>query len=138
MENASKSDVGRPVSSILSILGGALMVASGLMAAGMMATWSSIGGMPGYGMGGMMMGGWGMMMSSQFMWGAVGAVSAFTIGLGAVLIVGGYFIQKTPESASKWGTAILIVSIIGLVSMSGFFIGPIVGIIGGVLALTKK
>ena len=49
----------------------------------------------GYGMGGMM-GGWGM-MSPSLMFGAVAAVSAFTVGLGAVLVVGGYAIHKSPE-----------------------------------------
>ena len=124
------------MSSTLSFIGGALMVASGLLVVAMMAMWSSISGMPGYGMGGMM-GGWGM-MSSGPMWGMVGTASGLTIGLGTILIVGGYSIRKSPESASRWGVAILIASVIGLIGMSGFFIGPVVGIVTGLLALTRK
>ena len=47
-------------------------------------------------------------------------------------------IYKKPESLSKWSVAVLVSSIVGLVSMSGFFIGPVLGIIGGILALTKN
>ena len=112
------------------------MVVSGLIMVPMMAMWSQVGGMPAYWMGGMM-GGWGM-MSSTFMLGAIGTVSAVTVGLGAALVVGGYYLQKRPESARKWGSAILIISIVSLIGMSGFFVGPLLGIIGGILALTKK
>lgn len=135
MERVSNSEKGMVPSSMLSIIGGGLMVASGLVVISMMAMWPQFGGMPGYGMGGMR-GGWGM-MSSTLMWSSVGTVSALTIGLGAILIVGGYLMQK-PESAGTLGAAILVTSIVGLIGMSGFFIGPVIGIIAGILALTKK
>lgn len=136
MERVSKSEKGMAPLSILSIIGGGLMVVSGLVVISMMAMWPQFGGMPGYGMGGMM-GGWGM-MSSTLMWSSVGTVSALTIGLGAILIAGGYLMQKKPESAGTLGAAILVTSIVGLIGMSGFFIGPVIGIIAGILALTKK
>jgi hypothetical protein len=64
---AYKSERGRSASSTLSMIGGAIMVPSGLVAA-VVAVWSSIGGMPGYGLmgGGMLM---GMISSSAFMGG---------------------------------------------------------------------
>lgn len=133
MERVSETNSGLAPSSILSIIGGAIMVLGGLVALSMMSTWSQAG-MPGFGTGGMMSG----MMASSVMWAAVGIMSGVSAGLGAILIIGGYLIQKKPESASGWGVAILIASIAGLVTMSGFFIGPVIGIIGGILALTKK
>ena len=111
------------------------MVIGGLVAVSMMNMWSQAG-MPGFGMGGMM-GGAGMMGSSMI-WGAVGIMSGISAALGAVLIVGGYSIHKKPETTNSWGVTILVTSIVGLVTMTGFFIGPIIGIIGGILALTKK
>ncbi len=149
MENVSRSSSNSTnvaPSSILSIIGGVIMAVGGLLPLSMMGIWTQSGGMPWFGgMGGMMMGGgWGMMMSSQLSpsysmtWGAVGVISAISAGLGAIVIIGGYSIQKKPESTSSWGVAILVTSIIGLISISGFFIGPILGIIGGILALTKK
>jgi hypothetical protein len=96
-------------------------------------------GMMGPGMMGPGMMGPGMMMPLQpFMWTAIAVISAIAIGIGAILIIGGYLIYRKPESAGKWGVAILVASIVGLFGMGGFFIGPILGIIGGILALTKR
>jgi hypothetical protein len=81
----------------------------------------------------------GMMMPLQpFMWTAIAVISAIAIGTGIILIIGVYLIYRKPESAGKWGVAILVASIVGLFGMGGFFIGPILGIIGGILALTKR
>lgn len=142
-ESVSKSASISP-SSILSIIGGALMVAGGILALSMFGIWTSAG-MPGGGVGGMMgggggggSGGWGMMMSGGFMWSAVGIVTTISIGAGIVSIIGGYSIYKKPQGSGPWGIAILIAGIVGLIGMSGFFIGPILAIIGGILALTKR
>lgn len=129
-------------SSILSIIGGALMVAGGILALSMFGIWTQAG-MPGWGgmMGGGMMGGsggWGMMTSGGFMWSAVGTMAAISIGAGIVSIVGGYSIYKKPRGSGQWGIAILIAGIVGLIGMSGFFIGPILAIIGGILAMARK
>jgi hypothetical protein len=85
-------------------------------------------------------GGWGMMAGPGVYawWAAVGTLSAVSIGAGSVLIAGGYAMHKRPESIAKWGIVIIVASIIGLFGMSGFFVGPILGIIGGPLALTNK
>lgn len=121
-------------SSILSIIGGSLMVAGGIFALSMFSIWSQAG-MPGWGpMGG---GGWGMMSGGYFTW-AVGTMAAVSLAAGALAIAGGYAIYSKPANASVWGIGILIASIVGLITMSGFFIGPVLGIIGGILALTKK
>jgi hypothetical protein len=125
-------------SSILSIIGGSLMIISGLVPLAMLGM-SGRYGMMGPGMMGPGMMGPGMMMPLQpFMWTAIAVISAIAIGIGAILIIGGYLIYRKPESAGKWGVAILVASIVGLFGMGGFFIGPILGIIGGILALTKR
>jgi hypothetical protein len=43
-----------------------------------------------------------------------------------------------PESSGRWGIPILVASIVSLFGMGGFLIGTILGIIGGILALTRK
>jgi hypothetical protein len=121
-------------SSILAIIAGALMIAGVIVGALMFTVWNDGGTMmtsPG------MMGG-GMMMSDSFMWAAIGGVAAIWAGTGAVCIVGGYAIYRNLQSATKWGIAILIASIVGLLTASGFFIGPILGIVAGILALIRK
>jgi hypothetical protein len=42
------------------------------------------------------------------------------------------------KSAGALGVAILVAFIVGLLSMSGFFVGPILGIVAGILALARK
>jgi hypothetical protein len=121
-------------SSILAIIAGALMIAGVIVGALMFTVWNDGGTMmtsPG------MMGG-GMMMSDSFMWAAIGGVAAIWAGTGAVCIVGGYAIYRNLQSGTKWGIAILITSIVGLLTASGFFIGPILGIVAGILALIRK
>ena len=122
------------VSSILAIIAGALMIAGVIAGALMFTVWNGGGTMmtsPG------MMGG-GRMMSDSFMWAAIGGVAAIWAGTGAVCIVGGYAIYRNLQRATKWGIAILIASIVGLLTASGFFIGPILGIVAGILALIRK
>jgi len=121
-------------SSVLAIVGGAFMVAGGLFAFALFGAWTS-GGMPGWGP---MMGGGGLSMMGGYFMGAVSAMAAISLVAGAVSIAGGLAIYKSPESSVSWGIGILAASIVGLFGMGGFVIGPILGIIGGALALAKK
>jgi Family of unknown function (DUF6114) len=142
LERTSKSSSSNPLpsSSILSIIGGALIIIGGLIFLTMLGMLGHYGMMSGSGTGGMMGGGFRMMTPFQpFMWWtSIAAISAISIGIGVILIIGGYFIYRKPETAGKWGIAILVASIVGLFGMSGFFIGSILGIIGGILALTRR
>lgn len=132
-----------PASAVLAIAAGALMLAAGIVAFSVMGMWTNqYGMMRGWPSGGMGMmggagGGWGM-MSGGYIWSAVWTAAAISIGAGVVSVMGGYAVHKRPESSGTWGIAILVASIVGLVGMSGFLIGPILGIIGGILALAKK
>jgi len=132
LESVSKS--GRDVSAatILSVIGGALMIAGGLGGLYMYSAWNQFG-MPGWGS---MMGGWGM-PAGAFL-GVMAGTSIISLAAGGVVVAGSYFIHTKPESSREWGVGILVASIAGLFGMGGFLIGPILGIIGGILALTKK
>jgi hypothetical protein len=85
-------------SSILSMVGGSLMVAGGLFALSMFGFWGPAG-MNGWGqmMGG---GGWGA-MSGYVAW-AVGTMSAVSLVAGALAIAGGYAIYRRPASSNVW------------------------------------
>ncbi|MEM4450200.1 MAG: DUF6114 domain-containing protein, partial [Nitrososphaerota archaeon] len=56
---------------------------------------------------------------------------------GALLILGGLMIRVNPKDTQLWGIIILIFSIIGFLSGGGFLIGSIIGLIGGIIAITK-
>jgi hypothetical protein len=137
MERLSESRSSLVPASILSLIGGSLIIIGGLVPLSMLGMSGHYGMMSGTG--GMMGGRFGMMMPLQsFIWSTVAVVSVISIGTGVVLIIGGYSIYGKPESAGKWGVAILVASVVSLFGMGGFFIGAILGIIGGILALTKK
>ena len=133
---------------ILALIGGAFMILGGGVALAAFSIWSPQmmsmqqqgwpwgGGMMGGG--GMMWGGWNMMPGG--LWWPLATVSSISIGSGVITILGGYklYTREASSNVTGWSTAILVSSIVGLVSMSGFFIGPILGIIGAILAVTKR
>ena len=118
---------------VLSLIAGLLILAG----VGMMMTFSY--GTPYYGMmGGYygvangyygMMGGYG-----GWFYGAnvVGVISGIVVLLGAIMI------YVRPANVSTWGLLVLIFSILSFFGMGGFFIGAILGIIGGALALAWR
>lgn len=138
-KTGSTANRGLALSSILAIIAGALMIAGIIVGALIFTPWGDNGMMmtsPG------MMGDDDMMgddmMSDSFMWATIWGVAAIWAGIGAVCIVGAYAIHRNLQSTTTWGIAILISSIVGLVTVGGFIIGPILGIVAGILALVKK
>ena len=133
-KTGSTANRGLALSSILAIIAGALMIAGIIVGALIFTPWGDNGMMmtsPGR------MGG-DDMMSDSFMWAVIWGVAAIWAGIGAVCIVGAYAIHRNLQSTTTWGIAILISSIVGLVTVGGFIIGPILGIVAGILALVKK
>ena len=76
---------------------------------------------------GMMTGPWfGIMM-----WALVlGFASGIVVFLGAIMI------YVRPDKRRTWGTIVIIFSAVSFLGMGGFFIGAVLGIIGGALALS--
>lgn len=63
--------------------------------------------------------------------------SLFIIGLisGIVVTFGAIMLNVRPEEHVTFGTIILVFSIISFLGMGGFFIGAVLGIVGGALAI---
>jgi hypothetical protein len=123
-----------PLAFILSLLGGSLIVLNSVM----LAIWFLVGGV----VLGMMGGFIGMMDGFQGMMGSFGwplaMLSSFAlIGIvaGCLVIVGAIMLHRTPRDRVSWGIVILLFSVISLVSMGGFLLGALAGIVGGVLAI---
>ena len=112
---------------VLSLIAGLLMLAGAGMA---MMVFSY--GTSHYGF----MGGYYGMMGGDGGWSywtaAVGLIAGVAVLAGAVMI------YARPASASTWGLVVLIFSVLSFFGMGGFFIGAILGIIGGILAMTWK
>jgi hypothetical protein len=72
-------------------------------------------------------------------WQWLGMPLTTIVGLvsGSLVILGSIMLGNKPQEVRIWGTLILVSSIISLLGMGGFIIGPILGIISGVLALSR-
>lgn len=118
---------------ILSLLAGILILISGIMFLAMGAAFMS--GMMGAFYGGMMGGYQGVIgyISSMMTIFGIGGIIC-----GIIILIGAYMINSNPASHATWGAAILVFSFVSLFEGGGFFLGAILGIIGGILAITWK
>jgi hypothetical protein len=67
------------------------------------------------------------------------ALGVVGVIMGIIMVVGGFMLYSKPTSAKMWGVVVLVLSIISWVTaLGGFFIGFLLGLIGGILALTFK
>lgn len=76
-------------------------------------------------MGGMMVG----MMSGWFL--------SIPIVAGILVIIGAIMLNAQPRQNTLWGIIIVIFSIVGFTGMGLSFLGSILGIIGGAIAISK-
>ena len=77
--------------------------------------------------------GYGMMGFGFGILGIVGVV------FGIIVIISAYMLNSKPAEHTTWGTLIVIFSVLSIFgSAGGFGVGLILGIIGGVLAITWK
>lgn len=116
---------------ILSVIGGIIIVLGGLASfLGYFFGWSFYGGM----MGGFpwMMGGFGYNYNLMLAFSLIGIVA------GVLVVVGAIMLNARPAEHTMWGTVILIFSLTSFLGMGGFFIGALLGIIGGAFALSWR
>lgn len=87
-------------------------------------------------MDGMMGGG---MMGGGMMGGMMGGGWFFYLPLiaGIMVILGAVLMKIIPKEITIWGIVVLVFSVIGFTGMGLSFIGAIIGIIGGVIAISK-
>ncbi len=91
---------------------------------------------------GMMSGYYGMMNGYYGMMGGYGGWSYGAAALGSisgiVVLLGAVMICTRPSSTPTWGAVVLIFSILSLLGMGGFFVGAVLGVVGGAVALTWR
>lgn len=109
---------------VLSLIAGVLIVMCGMGYAVLGAVCGSIASMaPGGGGAG----------AAIFLYMALGLLSGIIVIAGAVMIN-----KAEPDNVKKGSILVVVFSIVSLVSGGGFYIGTILGIIGGVLGLIWK
>ena len=120
-----KRELGTPA--ILSGIAGLLILLGGIGSLAMVSWYSSY---------------WPMMRGMMNSWYPymsywMSSMGALAIAVGAVVLVGSYMLYRKPDNAKQWGVLILMGSLIGLIGMAGFAIGSILGIIGGIMAVSQ-
>ncbi len=119
---------------ILSLLGGILILIAGGMFSMMAFMGGSYFGMMNF-FGGMMGGYMGMM-------GSVGVPLMFMPGFGlasivagVIVLVGAGMLWTRPTEHRAWGIVIIVFSLASYVGMGGFWVGGVIGLAGGIVAL---
>lgn len=124
---------------ILSLVAGVFIILGGGAMSMMASYFGRYGDQYGYGMMGR---NWGGMMGTGFgMWGfAFGAMGVLGIIFGVIVIISAIMLNSKPEQHSTWGSLIVLFSVLSIFgsAMGGFGIGLILGLIGGILAITWK
>lgn len=137
---ASVSDF-RPLAGfVLSLIAGVLILAGGVAMLGyssgpygaMMGGYSGM--MGGYG-GGMMGGYYGMMLG---LGGWFYGFAVLGITAGVLVLLGAIMMYDQPRQVGMWGALVLVFSVLSFFGAGGFFVGAILGILGGILALTWR
>src|SRR2546427_5384112 len=67
-----------------------------------------------------------------YLYGAVGLIFAILVLVGAVML------WMKPQQHVMWGVVVLLFSLFSIITTGGFFIGLILGLIGGILGLASK
>lgn len=114
---------------ILSLVGGVLVLAGGLMMGPMMmmqGTW------------GWQMMGWNAGWTPAWWWGWALLMGAWGLLMGVLILVGAARIRADSEAGRTWGIVIIVagaLSFLGM-GMGGFGVGAVSAITGGAMALT--
>lgn len=119
---------------VLSLVAGGFILLGGGMTA-LIGSWMGNYGHGRYtGWSGMMGTGYGMM---GFAFGAMGVLGLI---FGAIVIISALMLNNKPEQHSTWGSVIVLFSVLSIFSsaMGGFGVGLVLGLVGGVLAITWK
>ena len=78
-------------------------------------------------------------MSMGMMMGFAPALTVVGIASGVMVILGSVMVYTHPSESQLWGAIILAFSVVSIIGgMGGFLVGLVLGVVGGVLALTWR
>jgi Family of unknown function (DUF6114) len=117
---------------VLSLIGG-LKIVIGSVIAVFLSTFGSPYGTF-YGMGPSMMGGFGFGYDS----GWYITLSLVALVSGIIVLVGAIMLNARPKEHFSWGVIVLVFSLVSFIGMGGYFIGAVLGIAGGAIALSYR
>jgi hypothetical protein len=74
----------------------------------------------------------------SFVTGITAFVGAIGLVSGVMVIISGAMLRSSPGQRTLWGVLVVVFSCLSFFGFGGFIIGAILGIIGGIMALTWK
>jgi hypothetical protein len=77
-------------------------------------------------------------MIPSFVSGITAVVGTFGLVSGVIVLMAGVLLRTNPSQHTVWGVLVLVFSVLSFFGFGGFIIGAILGIIGGIMALTWK
>ena len=122
------------ISFILSLIGGLIILVGSLVN----IVWYALGSSAFGSYWGMMGGYHGMTGNFGFSNSYMTAFSVVGLVCGIVVVISALMLKARPTEHSAWGALIIVFSAISLISMGGWFVGALLGIIGGAFALSWK
>jgi hypothetical protein len=128
------------------LIAGILMLVTGILSAAWFMAGSYVpngGGMMGGngmmdGFSGMMDGYESMMHGFGVPLGYMSVLSIIGLIAGILVLIGAVMLNARPEDHVTWGAIILSFSVISLLGMGGLYVGALLGIAGGALALSRR
>ncbi|HSA72712.1 MAG TPA: hypothetical protein VLD84_02045 [Nitrososphaeraceae archaeon] len=125
MKEINSSNV--PLAVILSMLAGTFIVFGGLMLFAMLSWYGST----------LMMGGeWHMYMFTYPRW-LTAIVATISVLMGGLVMSASYKMYKEPRTR-LWGFLIVLGSLVSLLAIGGFGLGSILGLVGGIMGLSRR
>lgn len=121
---------------VLSLIGGIIILIGSLISSLLSAFGSPYGTY--YGMGPGRMVGFGFGYGYGYNSGLITILSIISIVCGILVLLGAVMLNARPADNVVWGVMILAFSLISFVGMGGYFIGAILGIAGGAIALSYR
>ena len=84
------------------------------------------------------MGGYHNFMGIYSSYGFLAGISLLAVICGVLVVMGAIMLRVHPEESRIWAIVIIAFSVVSFVGMGGFFIGAILGIVGGLFVLATR
>jgi len=132
------TNIGTTFAFIVSLVGGLIiMIASILNVVWYASGGSNFGGYGSY-MSGMMDGYHNFMGSYGGSYGFLAGISVVGVICGVIVLMAAIMLRVQPHQHMLWAIVIIVFSAVSFVGMGGFFIGAILGIVGGLFVLATR
>ena len=122
---------------IVSLVGGLIILITSIInVLGYSSGAPNLGGYGSYISG--IMGGYHNFMGSYSSYGFLAGISLVAVICGVVVVMSAIMLRVHPQEHMIWAIVIIVFSVVSFVGMGGFFIGALLGIVGGAFDLSIR